>query len=107
MRRIENDFKAGIRHYIHGNKGNRYVTLKTTNCIAWLQFFVKAVGDYQPDRKGIHLPSYYTVGGIYQEMVKEFKARGEQPVSLSQFYEIWNTHFSDVQIPKVSQVDFY
>ena len=101
MRRIEIDFKSGTRHYTHGNCGNRHASLKTTNCISWLQFFVKAVGDFQPDQKGIHLPSCYNVGGIYKEMEKEFKARGENVVSLSRFYEIWSSHFSEVKIPKV------
>ena len=103
MRRIENDFKAGTKQYIHGNTGGRHVSLKTANCIAWLQFFIKAVGDYQPDQKGIHLPSCYNLGGIYKEMEKEFNTRGEKPVSLSQFYELWNSHFAEVKIPKVGR----
>lgn len=106
LRRIENDFKAGTSHYIHGNTGNRHVSLKTANCISWLQFFVKAVGDFQPDQKGIHLPSCYNLGGIFKEMEKEFKASGEKVVSLSHFYEIWRSHFSEVKIPKVSCCPF-
>lgn len=101
MRRIENDFRMGTRHYVHGNTGIRHVSLKTANCISWLHFFVKAVGDFQPDQKGIHLPSCYNVRSIYKEMEKEFSTRGEKPVSLSQFYEIWRSHFSEVKIPKV------
>lgn len=102
MRRIENDFKMGTKHYVHGNTGSRHVSLKTANCISWLQFFVKAVGDHQPDQKGIHLPSCYNVGAIYKKMEEEFEERGEKPVCLSQFYEVWRTHFPDVTIPKVS-----
>lgn len=103
MRRIENDFKVGTKQYIHGNRRGRHVSLKTANCIAWLQFFVKAVGDYQPDQKGIDLPSCYNVGGVYREMEKEFNARGEKSVSLSQFYEFWNSRFAEVKIPKVTR----
>ena len=102
MRRTENDFKAGTKQYVHRNTGGRHVSLKTANCIAWLQFIIKAVGDYQ---KGIHLPSCYNLGGIYmyKEVEKEFNARGEKPVSLSQFYELWNSHFTEVKIPKVGR----
>ena len=70
MRRIENDFKTGTSHYIHGKTGNRHVGLKTANCISWLQFFVKAVGNFQPDQKGIHLPSCNNLSGIFKEMEK-------------------------------------
>ena len=65
MRRIKNEFKRGTTHYIHGNTGSRHVSLKTANCISWLNFFVKAVGDHQPDQNGIHLPSCYNAGSIY------------------------------------------
>mgnify|MGYP007094271174 CR=1 FL=1 len=72
-RRIENDFKTGTSHYIHGNTRKRHVSLKTANCISWLQFFVKAEGNFQPDQKGIHLPSCYNLGGISRKWKKNSK----------------------------------
>ena len=33
---------------------------------------------------------------------KEFKASGEKVVSLSHFYEIWRSHFSEFKNPRVS-----
>lgn len=40
---------------------------------------------------------------MYKEVEKEFNARGEKPVSLSQFYELWNSHFTEVKITKVGR----
>ena len=102
MRRIENDFKTGTSHYIHGNIGNRHVSLKTANCISWLQFFVKAVGTSNQIKKEFICP-LVTIWVVFsRKWKKEFKASGEKVVSLSHFYEIWRSHFSEFKNPKVS-----
>ena len=56
MKGIENDFKTGTSHYIHGNTGNHHVSLKTANGISWLQFFVKAVGTSNQIKKEFIFP---------------------------------------------------
>lgn len=59
FRRLFNKFKEGAVEVEHGNKGTKKPSQRTTDCIAWLQFFVSCVGQYQPDNKTIHLPSYF------------------------------------------------
>ena len=102
FRRIFNKFKQGSVEVEHGNLGQKKPSQKTTDCIAWLQFFVSCVGQYQPDNKTIHLPSCFTRLSIYQRMCEENTSFNSPSVGISQFYSIFRGHFSHVLIPKVS-----
>jgi len=99
FRRIRHKFKDGV--FEHHNKGKNTVMPKTAECIAWLQFFITSVGDYQPDKGCIHLPSCFSRSDIYKKMLEENTAVNLPTVSLSHFYNIWEKHFSHVLIPKV------
>ncbi|XP_068669901.1 uncharacterized protein [Montipora foliosa] len=100
FRRIFNKFKEGTVEVEHGNLGQKKPSQKTTDCIAWLQFFVSCVGQYQPDNKTIHLPSCFTRLSIYQRMCEENTSFNAPSVGISQFYSIFRGHFSHVLIPK-------
>lgn len=64
FRRILNKFKDGVLVLEHGNKGKNTVMAKTAECISWLQFFVNSIGDHQPDKGCIHLPSCFSRSDI-------------------------------------------
>jgi len=102
FRRMFNKFKEGAVEVEHGNLGQKKPSQKTTDCIAWLQFFVSCVGQYQPDNKTIHLPSCFTRLSIYQRMCEENSSFNAPSVGISQFYSIFREHFPHVLIPKVS-----
>ena len=96
---IANDFKNGSEFYQHGNKGSVKRSVKTSDCCAWISFFVKSFGDKQPDSDKIHLPSCFTKLNLYKKMCSELEK--EVLVSQSQFYGIMERQFSHVIIPKV------
>lgn len=101
FRRIHHKFKDGVVVFEHRNKGKNTVMPKTAECIAWLQFFISSVGDHQPDKGCIHLPSCFSRSDIYKKMLEENIALNLPTVSLSHFYNIWEKHFSHVLISKV------
>ncbi|XP_074628853.1 uncharacterized protein LOC141886566 isoform X1 [Acropora palmata] len=100
FRRILNKFKDGVLVLEHGNKGKGTVMPKTAECISWLQFFVNSIGDHQPNKGCIHLPSCFGRIDIYKKMMEENTALNLPTVSLSHFYNIWEKHFTHVLIPK-------
>ena len=101
FRRILNKFKDGVLVLEHGNKGKGTVMPKTAECISWLQFFVNSIGDHQPNKGCIQLPSCFGRIDIYKKMMEENTALNLPTVSLSHFYNIWEKHFTHVLIPKV------
>lgn len=88
FRRIHLKFKDGVLVSEHGNKGRKTVMSKTSDCIAWLQFFINSVGDHQPDKRSIHLPSCFSKSDIYKKMLEENTSLNQPTVSLSHFYNI-------------------
>lgn len=100
FRRILNKFKDGVLVLEHGNKGKNTVMAKTAECISWLQFIVNSIGDHQPDKGCIHLPSCFSRSDIYRKMLEENTALNLPTVCLSHFYNIWEKHFAHVLIPK-------
>ena len=70
----------------HGKKGVNKPSQRSTDCIAWLEYFVSCVGQYQPDNKAIHLPSCFTPLSIYQRLCEENKSFNTPSTGMSQFY---------------------
>ena len=97
-RRIMQDFKDGLKEYKHRNEGQKKPGVKTSSSIAWMQFFVNALGDQQPDNNRVHLPSCFKRITIFNKMKREIE---DECVSQAQFYRIWTNHFPHVNIPKV------
>jgi hypothetical protein len=85
--------------YVHGNSGLKRPTAKTSECIAWLNFLVNAIGDQQPDSGKVHLSSCFTKLALYKKMCEKFDS--DDNVSQSQFYSILENKLSHVSIPKV------
>ena len=96
---IVRDFINGSELYQHGNTGKVRKSMKTSECSAWLNFFVNAIGDQQPDSGKIHLPSCFTKLSLYKKMCEDLDE--EVLVSQSQFYGIMDRQFGHVLIPKV------
>ena len=82
---------------------NQSPSQKTQKAIAWIQNYVDLLGDHLPHRMIVHLPSNLTKVGIYHKMVDDFQQRKQasDTVSQSNFFKIWDEHFSHVTIPKV------
>ena len=97
-----NRFKEGLVALEHGNTGQKKPSQRSKDCIAWLQFFISCVGQYQPYNRTIHLPSCFTRLSIYNRMCEENNSFGSPSIGISQFYSIFRDHFSHVLIPKVS-----
>lgn len=97
--KIHADFKNGSEMYTHGNSRLKRLSIKTTECVAWLTFLVNSIGDQQPDSGKIHLPSCFTKLALYEKMSNELS--NEDMVSRSHFYSIMEKKFKHVSIPKV------
>ena len=89
FRRILNKFKDGVLVLAHGNKGKGRVMPKTAKCISWLQFFVNSIGDHEPNKGCIHLPSCFSRVDTYKKMMEENTALNLPTVFLSHFYNVW------------------
>ena len=100
FRRLYNLFKNGVTVVEHGIKGRNSLMQKTKECIAWLELFVHPIGDHQPDRKVIHLPSSFSRLDVFKKMQEENTQFRQPSVSMTHFYRLWDKHFSHVLIPK-------
>ena len=89
----------------HGNQGRKRCTWKVQEAKTWMERHFHLIGDKQPDKNRIHLPSWEKKEDVYQRY-KEDMIKAEIPegsvVGLSTFYRIWNDDFSNVVIPEVS-----
>lgn len=45
LNRVWNDYVKCSELYTHGNKGSKKLTQKTSECLAWLNFLVNAIGN--------------------------------------------------------------
>lgn len=97
---LYNLFKNGVTVVEHGIKGRNSLMQTTKECIAWLEFFVHPIGDHQPDRKVIHLPSCFSRLDVFKKMQEENTQFRQPSVSMTHFYRLWDKHFSHVLIPK-------
>ena len=87
---------------LFSSSGSRSPLLKTNEALAWMDNYFMLVGDSMPNGMMIHLPSSLSKLSIYQRLVEEFKNRKKtEIVSQSQFFKLWESHFSNVVIPKV------
>lgn len=76
---------------------------KTSQAMVWMDTYFKTVGDHMPDRGTVHLPSSLTKQSVYNQMRDDMERDEEtEIVGRSQFFKLWDTHFNQVSIPKVS-----
>lgn len=71
---------------------------------AWMNSTFKKIGDKMPDNVRIHLPCYLDYRILYQYMVVDLAAVGDDIISYSQFCKMMKTDFKDVSIPNVSDL---
>ena len=76
---------------------------KVTEAKAWIARYFKRIGDSMPHVEQTHLPHGLTKQDVYLTMKQELSQQGVMStISLSHFYAIWDTSFSNVLIPKVN-----
>ena len=79
---------------------------KTNAAIAWMQKYFTLLGDHMPQRHIIHLPSCLSKLSVYNKMTQDLASRQKESIiSKSQFFLLWDQHFSHVYIPKVKKID--
>ena len=96
--------QKGQVRLVHGNSGCVRSSEKTDDAKAWMKVFFDSIGEHMPHTKQIHLPSFLTKGEVYQRMISEMEESGIEEsgvISRSQFYSLWDLHFSHVVIPQV------
>lgn len=62
------------------------------------------VGDQMPDRVAVHLPSMLSRRMVYEMMVEECKDKDTRDIRQSQFYKLWDQHYSHVTNTCISLV---
>ena len=95
---------TGQVRLVHGNSGCVRSSEKTDDAKAWMKVFFDSIGEHMPHTKQTHLPSFLTKGEVYQRMISEMEESGIDEsgvISRSQFYSLWDLHFSHVVIPQV------
>lgn len=96
--------QKGQVRLVHGNSGCVRSSEKTDDAKAWMKVFFDSIGEHMPHTKQTHLPSFLTKGEVYQRMISEMEESGIEEsgvISRSQFYSLWDLHFSHVVIPQV------
>lgn len=76
----------------------RRETVRSTECIAWLEKYASMYGDRLPHKKEILLP-YKTVR---KQVYDSYQTEISHPVSLPTFYRLWNQHFRMLKVKRVS-----
>ena len=72
-------------------------TMMTMIMTAWMMFYFRLVGDYQPNAKQIHLEKQPKTP-IYEEYVRDMKDQGCEAHSKSHFFRHWREAFPYVII---------
>ncbi len=88
----------------HGNQGKRRPTSRVQEARVWMERHFHLIGDKQPDKNKIHLPSWEKkedVYGRYKGDMLRAEISEASLVGLSTFYRIWNEDFPNVAIPEV------
>ena len=91
----------------HGNLGRKRSTSKVEEAKVWMNRYFHLIGDKQPDKMKIHLPSWETQHAVYDRYKEDMLKVGipeEELVGLSTFYRIWRDGFRYVVIPEVSNI---
>ena len=70
-------------------------------CCLDVDFFMKTIGDHQPDNNTIHLPSCFSKINVYKRKPEEKSTFGQPTTSVSHLYSLWDMHFRHVVIPQV------
>lgn len=96
---------TGNSTIVHGNAGVKRPSIKSCDASAWMKNYFEKMGDHMPDSNRIHLPSFLTKREVYQKICSDLSDEGvKEIVSLSTFYQLWDTEYSHVLIPEVSML---
>ena len=88
----------------HGNLGRKRYTPRVEEAKTWMNRYFNLIGDKQPDKVQIHLPSWETQRDIYQRYrddMEKVEIPEDEMIGLSTFYRIWHEEFPSVVIPEV------
>lgn len=107
--RIEKSVSKGqLQADEHGNRGKKWSSSRVQTATTWMSNYFNRIGDKQPDKDRIHLPSWDTKDNIYQRYKSDVsgpESPGVSVVGSSTFYRIWSEEFKHVLIPEVSSTD--
>ena len=101
-----------VQHHLSGTltvASQKKTKRKTKTCIAkaWMKTAFTKMGDKMPDTIKIHLSCYLNYRVLYNYMVEDLKAVGDDPVCYSQFCKLMETDFKEVSIPKVPELLYF
>ena len=100
---IRNEFLSRVTKSSAVLQHRRRMSTKSVDALSWMEAYFRAVGDKQPDKHGIYLPTCLTKKSIYHRMVDEkYNGNRKSAVCFSQFNRLFRKHFRHVTIPKVS-----
>lgn len=99
--RLKQKFSNGTIIVEHGRYGLTHPSDATIRTLSWMDIFFKKIGDQMPTKKVIHLPSCLTKADVYGLAFDDLNSGGLSSPSPTTFYRLWQTHFTDVVIPKV------
>lgn len=98
---VKKRFNHGVVLAEHGRLGRGERSNASVRVISWLQGFADKVGDRMPTSTAIHLPSCLTKSDVYSLAFDDLTQGGLECCGISTFYEIWQSTFPNVKIPKV------
>ena len=99
---IKTKYSDGVVFAEHGRQSKGCFSDATIRLISWLRLFVAKVGDKLPTKEEIYLPSCLTKADIYALASDDLSQGGvEHTCMKSTFYQIWQSQFPHVKIPKV------
>jgi len=58
---------------LHGNSSSVQSSEKTADVKAWIKVCFDNIGEHMPHTKQIHLPSFMTIGEVYQQKISEME----------------------------------
>ena len=86
----------------HGRSGMQYPSAATSNIISWMISFFEKVGDRMPMWESVHLPSCLCKQDVYVIACDDLSRVNLEVCSRSTFFQVWESRFKNVVIPKVS-----
>ena len=98
---VKEKFNRGVVLVEHGSLGRGARSNVSVRVISWLRVFCDKVGDKMPMSTAIHLPSCLTKSDVYSLAFHDLTQGGLECCGISTFYEIWQSTFPNVKIPKV------
>ena len=86
---------------IHARSGMKLPSKRCTDAELWFAELVHSLANVMPDVNRKELPACLTIGRVYKMYLEDVRKESGDPLGLTQFRRIWQSHFPEVIIPKV------